>query len=183
MAEVMIDIETLSTEKNAAIISIGVAAFTMQEGVIDSEGYYLDMKHVHGHIDPATVRWWMGQSESAREVSFGGRHTPYAAALALCAFFERHKPSAVWANSPTFDSVILGNWWKGVTHGPLPAFPIPYKLERDVRTIRALAKELGIPETEWAGVAHNPVDDCCNQARDVIGIRKEIQRRIYGEHG
>jgi hypothetical protein len=180
----MIDIETLSTSKHAAVMAIGMCAFNLEHGVIDSEGYYIDPKHVYGHVDPKTVQWWMAQPEQVRERVFNGKHNPYQAAYGLLTFVQRHKAAAVWANSPTFDSVILKHWWEdmpGTANYPTvrdQPFPLVYKKERDVRTLRALALELGIEETPWQGDAHNPVDDCCNQARDVIHIRKEIRRRM-----
>lgn len=185
MAEVMIDIETLSISKHAAVIAVGMCAFTMDEGVIDSEGYYIDPKYVYGHVEPKTVKWWMTDAtQQARDTSFGGKKTPYDAAWGLLTFMQRHKAETVWANSPSFDSVILMHWWQdmpanaGYPSINLRPFPITHRMERDVRTVQALAKELGIELPPWDGTAHNPVDDCCNQARSVIHIRKEIRRRL-----
>jgi hypothetical protein len=183
VAEVMIDIETLSTRRDAAVIAIGMAAFTIDEGVIDTAGYSIDLKHVYGHISTSTFRWWMDQSEDAKKQSFSGRCTPYDAAVGLLSFLAKHDPETIWANSPTFDLVILQSWWDNMPATPAypsvqhMTLPFLYKKERDCRTMFALASELGIEVPMWHGTAHNPVDDACNQARAVIAIRKELRRR------
>ena len=173
---VMIDLETLSTRKDAAIISIGLAAFD-DEFVIETAHARIKMSEVFGHIDPATVKWWSEQGDAARHAAFSGEDTQTRAISIVRDFFDRHQPTEVWANSPSFDCVILRSWWDGQPRTPLGKYPISYRTERDVRTMLQYAKALKIPLPVWDGTAHNAMDDACNQARAIVTIEKELRRR------
>ncbi len=178
----MIDLETLSTRHDAAIISIGVAMFD-DDKVVDILGIALDMKTVYGHIDPATVKWWSDQNEAVRAYSFNGVIPPAPACMQLKTFFDLHKPTEVWANDPSFDLVILKTWWSKIeeqTHFRPANWFVSHKAERSCRTIYALARQIGINiDDSWTqGALHNPVDDAANQARAVIAARNGILTRV-----
>lgn len=188
---VMIDIETLSKNNDAFVLSIGMAAFD-DLNVVDTDGIAIDMNYGYGHIDPDTVKWWAGQSEAARHFSFSGTAWPYEAAAKMRNFLDSYggKNALVWANSPSFDLVILKNWWRNMPTSrngaalPRPPgdFPVTYKQERDMRTIKYIADQLGIDLTDlWTGVAHNPIEDAAMQARAVIRVMKAIKGRNFGE--
>lgn len=78
--DVMIDIETLGTGKDAAIIQIGAVAF---EPVSGGKIYNQEMKIFSVMVDPAdalangatvtieTLRFWLNQPEAARKLVFG----------------------------------------------------------------------------------------------------------------
>lgn len=176
MKSVMIDIETLSARKDATVISFGVAAFDDAK-VLETAGWALDFKHLlPGHVDPSTVKWWSEQSAPARAYSFGGGVQPLDAALGLITFLQRHGGDELWANDPTFDVVIMRNWWDELRKTTrLGDFPSHYRQERSFRTISAEARRLGHSlDHAWKTdfVAHNPVDDAATQARAVILARK-----------
>ncbi len=68
--QIMIDIETLSTEPNAAILSIGAVLFSVeQKKIIRTFTINIKMESSinYGHISPETVQWWMEQPYQARE--------------------------------------------------------------------------------------------------------------------
>jgi hypothetical protein len=182
MNNLMIDIETMSTSADAAVISIGICAFNLDQGVVASDGWAITSKDWHGEIDPDTVKWWSQQNEAAREFSFHGERASLYTALALHSFIEQHAPhpSEVWANDPDFDLIILKRWWARVEqhhNTKLPKWPISYKASRSCRTMFAEAKRLGIDYNHAYGhatVAHNPIDDACNQARAIIRIRTNL---------
>lgn len=179
----MTDVETLGTEPGAAIISIGICAFNQDQKVIDSAGWAIRCEDWHGNVDPKTVKWWMKQNEAAQEYSFNGTFTSLQAAILLKEFMAKYPDSELWANDPDFDVVLLKMWWKRVeahhnyTLGNFPGGPLRHRLPRSYRTIVAEAKRLGISTDQVfnpASVAHNPVDDACNQARVVVHIRNHI---------
>lgn len=178
MKSVMVDIETLSTMKDAAVISIGICAFNEDKGVIASAGWALDARDWTGNIDPSTIKWWTKQNEAARDFSFNGVERATSVAVGLKDFIRQwgggEAEDETWANDPDFDLVILQSWWKRIAAiGP---FPFHYRSARSCRTIWAEAKRLGIYYDPAAmhTVAHNPVDDACNQARAVIAVRKNL---------
>jgi hypothetical protein len=173
----MVDIETLGTSPDAAIISLGMAAFNDSE-LIATAGLAIRPADWHGDIDPSTVHWWMQQSAEARMFSFNGTGTAADAALQLHHFIQQYGGEETWANDPSFDIVKLRQWW-GRQNLAAP-FPIHYRTERSLRTIIALAKELHIVLPGSAGTAHNPIDDAANQARTVLAARTGLRAgRIY----
>ena len=175
----MIDLETLSTKSDAAILSIGCAIFNDKE-VIDSGGWALAPASIHGHIDPATIQWWAkSDKDGVREYSFSGQLTSLTAAFELKTMVAKHNASQVWAKDPDFDVVILRNWWDRVGKNEgvhLGDFPFSFWNTRSVRTIVGEAKRLGHDPEKAAGIygAHNPVDDAVSQARVVIAARQML---------
>jgi 3' exoribonuclease, RNase T-like len=182
MNHAMIDLETLSTRFDAAIISIGVAIFD-DNMIVDTAGWALDPKSVHGHIDPKTVMWWMGQEDAAREFSFTGKFLASTAGFELKTLLAKHDVKEVWSKDPHFDHVILQSWWERVgtaEHYNLGEFPYHYRAPRSFRTLEAEALRAGFTNAEWEEwnfVAHNPVDDAVTQARAVIKMRKLMGSR------
>jgi hypothetical protein len=175
----MIDVETLSTQPDAAILSVGVAIFDDTQ-VLEAESWAIADTYWHGHIEAGTVKWWNRQNEAARSFSFNGTSMDVSVALALKVLLEKHNPQETYANDPDFDLIILKQWWSRCMSGT--AFPIPYWTYRSYRTLSALTKEItGIdPKKEWAGsfIAHNPAEDAVAQARVVIQCRRALRRLI-----
>lgn len=174
MKRVMIDIETLSTNKHAAVLSIGVAVFNETQ-VVDTNGWAVEMGAIEGHIDPNTLAWWMKQSDAAREFSFNGTHHPIAMASELRPYIA--DADEVWANDPDFDLTILQHWWERMPR--LNAWPVSFRKYRSVRTMLMLAKRYYIAtEHVWTGkTAHNPIDDAACQARAVMEVFGALDRR------
>lgn len=184
MKSVMVDIETLSTRHDAMIISIGLAAFDVEQGVYATHGICINHKEWFGHMDPSTVKWWMEQESTTREYSFEGKTSQMVAAAEFKNFVE--DADEIWANSPSFDLVILKNWWNGLYANTVPSwhpgkFPVIYRTERDCRTIFNEARRLGIDiDHAWkmGSSAHNPVDDAANQARAIVEWRKHMRSSL-----
>lgn len=171
--KVMLDLETLSTAPNARVISLGIAKFD-DHVILETVGWALDLNKTHGHIDPATCKWWMDQSAPAKDFSFNGKCDPVVAAndlkKALVGCTE------LWANDPDFDVVIVKNWYEGL-HPSMGRWPVSFRLNRSYRTIMALAKEAQIDYSSAYTnnfIAHNPIEDAATQARAVIIARKAL---------
>jgi hypothetical protein len=79
----MLDLETLSTEPNAAIVSIGACAFDMLDKEEDIEHTFLrrvsiESNFEHGrHISADTLMWWFKQSPEAQQATFAGDNVRY----------------------------------------------------------------------------------------------------------
>lgn len=191
MKQLMIDLETLSTEDDAVVLAIGAVIFD-EEKVLDSKGWQLRFDNMSGHIDPETVRWWMDQSKEAQQVTFGGERVPaFVAAHELKGMIDKHQPTTFWANDPHFDYVILRNWWhrnqratqdKGTMMQPGIgyAWPFKYNQPRSYRTMVELAEQHGFtPEMRGQAkgmyVAHSAVEDAAAQARVIIAIKAYLQ--------
>jgi hypothetical protein len=185
MTHCMIDLETLSTRYDAAVISIGVAIFDDNK-TLDSAGWALSPKSVHGHIDPNTVFWWAQQSEAAREYSFTGKYQSMTAGFELKTLLAKYDVKEVWSKDPHFDHVILASWWDRVHEVEkfnLGEFPYHYRAPRSYRTLEAEVIRAGFTADMWQQfnyVAHNPVEDAMTQARAVIKMRQLMGSRHVG---
>lgn len=171
MTDISIDLETLSTQQDAAILSIGAAAFNRDTGEIGDVFYEvidLDDALQAGHVSGSTLMWWMRQSDSAKRPLFGEgaafAKVPLAAALQeLSAFIRRHDSVRVWGNGATFDISVLEHAYQ------LFKVQTPWAFWniRDMRTIVDVAQCHGFDKglIPFQGTAHNAVDDALHQAR------------------
>jgi DNA polymerase III epsilon subunit-like protein len=187
----MIDLETMSTRDDAAVISIGAVIFDEIQ-IIESLHLPLTMKGLRGHIDPETILWWINQSKAAQDQTFcNERLLPHMAAFDLWQLCEKYHVETFWANDPHFDFVILRNWWRryredapimapiGVELQPLidRAFPFKYNSPRSYKTVVELAKKYGFTDAMYDDAkgeftAHNAVEDAAAQARVVIACER-----------
>lgn len=159
----MIDIETLSTQPTAAILSIGAVKFDHQH--TQSEEFYARIGADHYdtlpadyHRDASTLRWWDQQSHKVREEAFYGDTSLNHALHHLHMFVAGS--DTVWANSPSFDLVILEHAYR--CNGMSP--PWTHRNQRDMRTLKDLA-QLPVPENPEL---HSAIADARHQALYVI---------------
>lgn len=171
---IMLDIETMGTHSNAAIVSIGALEFDLETGKI-GDNFYLNIDlqsclDVGLQVDGNTIMWWLNQSEAAQK-SIMEYRTPIKQALesfnAFCT-----DTYIIWANSTSFDCTILSNAYKkcGLNQ------PWKYYNERCVRTLEAFAPEIK-QQTPRTGTAHNALDDCYYQIAYCSSIWKHLQKQ------
>ena len=163
----MIDIETLSTSPNAAVASIGIAAFDM-EGIHEVHYTRVDWQAdsaAGGDVEPGTVAWWLAQSEEARkELTAKGRRAPKLACEWLNDIVKNVEPGNVWANGPEFDLVILSQMFKRYGMN----FPVPFWKWQSLRTAKLFGPDPQSIEYPTELVGHNALDDAVKQAIYVI---------------
>lgn len=172
MKNVMIDIETMGVENNAAIISIGAVEFDVTG--LGNEFYrtvHLESSCKNGGvISPSTVLWWMDQDEKAKKQLAQESNISIEMALNDLNFFLAKKDQLIWANSPSFDCVILKSAYENAG-APVPWF---YNQERDFRTFKSLYPGIQITDEE---TAHNALCDARWQARYAIEVFKILESR------
>lgn len=191
MNNVMIDIETLSTSKNAVILSLGAVFFDITSGQLGSSFYYTISRESCWEYgleeDCETLRWWIDQSEEARAVltcpdaddlpqvlhdfaGWLGENTP-----------EDQHPE-IWGNGPSFDNAILDNAFKACGIKT----PWRYSNERCVRTIVKLGRDLlGIDPKktiERKGTHHHALADAEHQALYVTAIYQALKSKAGAAH-
>jgi hypothetical protein len=176
----MLDLEALSLRKDACIIQIAAIMFDPETGergatfnqVVNETS--LEGAQI-GHIDVATVAWWMKQSVAP---ILGAQLTDEDDALplgvALCMFEEwlqeQHGEdfstlAALWSHGATFDIVVLENAFNRCGWSK----PWSYKVERDTRTLYAIAPG-GMPAVEKdPEQEHDALYDCEIQIKQVVG--------------
>lgn len=109
-SHIMIDLETLSTAPNAAILSIGAVQFTFESGI--RYEFLINVDPVSGiehglHVDKETVAWWKLQP---KEVSDAWKVDPKHITEALKKlnnFVGKDKNQLIWCQGGSFDHAIL----------------------------------------------------------------------------
>ncbi len=172
---IMIDIETLATNTNAAIIQIGACTFDEKHiflGSVASE-HYFESKHDFTVMNK-TVEWWESQSEDAKNALRINLEPDLAVLLDKFILWFDHagfkysksgKPG-VWANPPQFDLSIIRNALEA--HNK----PVPwhYRQERCARTIwREFRHKTGKTISEGL-IKHRADHDAMRQARSIAAI-------------
>ncbi|MCH2057919.1 MAG: 3'-5' exoribonuclease [Thalassotalea sp.] len=183
MNDVMIDLETLGNSSNAAIVSIGAVQFDPLSGGLGAEfECVVDIEDAekYGKIDASTVKWWLKQSDEARELF--KLQTAITLQDGLIEFHDWltantiFKKRTIWGNGATFDPVVLNNAYQATNL----ELPWPYWGVRDVRTVVDIGRRiLNIDpkkDIKIEGVAHNAVDDARHQAIYVSEIYKRLQQ-------
>lgn len=169
MNDLMLDLETLSTRNDAAIISIGACLFDMKTGQIGPTFHRhikLDDSPLRGHISADTVKWWLKQDDAARNaIASPAKAVKLGSALFdLREFIPRNKTLKLWSNGATFDLVIIRNALERFGY----IIPWQYWQERDTRTLVDIAERItGIKTTkiiEFSGTKHDALADALYQA-------------------
>lgn len=169
MRDIMLDIETLSTDSNAVIISIAAVQFDLKTGEIGEQFMMgLDISEQirkDGVVDGDTILWWLKQSDEARQSVTS--LTQHGVGKVLTAFNSWIKQLGItpastnlWGNSNSFDCTIVRNLYRreGIT------FILPFWCDKDVRTL-VILKGVDTRRYEFTGVSHNPIDDCLHQIK------------------
>lgn len=186
---VMVDLETLDSRETAVILSIGAVRFSLDPpelatpeflGLVDAE----DCQRYGLTIGADTVRWWMGQSEEARQNLYIAK-VPHgdcwlAPAPLLMNLFTFNKfvlevpDTKVWGNGATFDNMILRNAFRACEIKPAWS----YRNDLCYRTMRRMfPTNVPLIEKDPAqpnGVQHNALDDARRQAKWLCHIWKQI---------
>lgn len=178
MKDVMIDIETLATRNDAAIIQIGAVAFDPKTGEVGpsflvsvDENFYEAVTPFH--VCDKTAAWWVGQKEAKKSLQINKVGTVYIALDRLHEFFEslgddfviakkRKKSSRVWANPPQFDLSIL-RYAASKAYGHDTDVPWKYWQETDMRTLVHLR----------GPVRDEDLEDLRKQAKGLISHRAD----------
>lgn len=180
MTDIVIDLETLSTEPNAVVLTIGAIKFNRKEELKplkDYDKFYIRVdpkscEEIGCSIDSNTVNWWNKQSKEAKfeALEHPDRVPIRDALIALSRWIDGSK--VIWANSPSFDCVILEHAYKKCGIG----IPWRFWLSRDCRTLYDLAniRKRDLP----SNIEHNSLDDSFTQ---LIGIYKAFRiLKLYG---
>jgi hypothetical protein len=166
--DIMIDLETLATSTDAAILTIGAVKFDplgleLKEPAMDSFYCKVDLDscdRIGLVTNDDTIAWWASQSKEAQEAAFDPEdridiEDAFARLYKFCWGAKR-----VWSNGSCFDIMICEHVFKKVGR----AIPWKFWEIRDVRT----AFDLGINPQRPPVTAHHALEDAYNQA---IGIQ------------
>lgn len=171
----MVDIETMGTKSYSSIISIGALEFDINTGVTGKEFHVgVDLRSCMDaglKVDPATIQWWMDQSDEARKSINNMDSVPLIEALSMFSDFMKGMNYQIWGNGVRFDLGLIENAYH------ILKLPIPWKFynERDVRTLVSFRPEIRA-EITHSGVAHDALSDCYHQVEYCSAIWKEMNK-------
>lgn len=175
-AHVMIDLETMGTRPDAAIVSIGAVSFNIEEGLMSKFYVPVSLKSSVEHggtMDPDTILWWMQQSDEACKDIIEAT-TPIDLALRQLdqwmAYVVNHDNDleGVWGNGAMFDNVIINEAYRRLGKG------VPWTFRHD-KCYRTKKSESSL-KIRRIGTHHNALDDAKSQALHLIEIWKEQRR-------
>lgn len=164
---IMLDLETLGTATSSVITAIGAVAFDPSSKQLGDRFYvvlgdWAEQQKYGRTIDADTVKWWMEQSDAAREALI---LPPVAATtgVALNDFREFCNMNGghdvkLWGNGADFDCVLLSSLYGTYNIGR----PWSFRNNRCYRTIKGMG--WGPAKAQRVGVHHNALDDAITQA-------------------
>lgn len=165
---IVLDLETFGTGPHAAIASIGASSFRLGRNEMNG-AFYCSVSGGYRdgfEVDPETVRWWLKQSQEARDaLSVNLKSLPDS--LHEFSAWVRSRYASVgkdasdirmWGNGSAFDNVILRHAYSVCGLTP----PWDFRQDRDLRTILELYPyaDQGLFE----GTKHHALDDAVHEA-------------------
>ena len=182
MIEFMVDLETMGTGNDAAIVAIGAVAFDASNDYLipAPEGEFYTPISLTSSMeaglkcDASTILWWLEQEDAARQ-ELTGRTVPLRQALSqLTCWIGRIGPSrperTVWGNGATADNVWLRSAFKACSMTD----PWSYSGDRCYRTMKNMYPAISMPPFD--GVKHNALVDARMQALHLLDILRGVRR-------
>jgi len=169
--DLMIDLETLGTNVDAPIISIGAAFFDIENKTVGDTFYLvLDVAdQIDSKVrfaDASTIKWWMQQGDAAKKVFKDGAKPTKEVLELLRTWIMTHAGSKatktnkvkVWGNGSSFDITLMETIFKAYN----VECPWQFYNVMDLRTYRRFVAN-GAKVEKLEGTDHNALDDSINQ--------------------
>lgn len=181
----VIDEESLSTEPNAALYSIG-ATMVKDLDVVDRFYVNIDPQScldVGLHQSQSTMEWWAKQGKAAQDVLLTDR-VPLRQALQMWSdWIAKHggKSVRLMGNGPRADNQWLDSAYKacGMEN------PTPYWNDIDHRTLNWIGGAwLGLSkdDVKFKGVKHHAGDDAEHEAQHAISVLQRVRQALETQH-
>lgn len=189
--DVMLDIETLGTDTNAVVLSIGAVKFRLDtrdnQDTLDDESrsFYAvldieDQTRRGRKSDPNTIEWWQTQSRKARSVFNEEGEEVQGVVAALGSFLKNVR--RVWGNGNMFDNAIVQSLFDDYDED----YPVHYTGDLDLRTltyifnsIKKAIKRTVRPSVKFKGTVHNALDDAKRQVMEAQSMFSFLQGPKY----
>ncbi len=166
-SHVMIDMETLATDPNCVILTIGAVKFNPRStGILQTlelrPTVEEQLEKFNRNINDDTLRWWSEQSPDALEEALGDRGRISFAECMETLYKFCWNCDAVWSNGASFDVVVAETAFRQtLTNRPNP-IPWPFYTIRDTRTLYEIA---GVKLKDGGyKTSHKAVEDAERQA-------------------
>jgi hypothetical protein len=173
MKNIMLDLETLSLDPNAVILSISAVTFDLKTGKTGSciEVFLetAEQEAVGGRVSLSTIEFWVNQDRELMVPTLFNQNAT-SVKKALCKFSdwlnslvsEKHE-LLLWGNGVSADNVWIRNIYRRYN---IP-FPLSYWQDMDLRTLTQIIDYDEVKKRcgDFVGVKHCGLDDCKNQIR------------------
>jgi exodeoxyribonuclease VIII len=199
---VILDFETFGLGEKAVLLALGACTFDPATGEIGAEFYAgIDPRTQQGRdIDPSTVIWWLKQDQAARdkithavsladtleqgipegtpeeeidELYKNAAHSVQNVARSFIAWFDTLGDDVlVWTNG-----AVDHAWLQSMMDYCGYKNPVPYRAQRDYRTLKGLFRDV---KADDYGVAHNALDDAIKQAKHTVRIMRHMAELTIG---
>lgn len=175
MKNIMIDLETLGTVADAAIMSIGAVRFDLDSDKLDDAGFYASISidsntEYKRRIQEDTLLWWLKQPVEAQTVFHESKQT-LPVALRDFADWVGTDDCQVWSNGADFDLPMLAHAFTQC------GIEVPWKFWNSncFRTFKKLPGAKNV-KLQMAGTKHNALFDAIHQAKTA----QAIQAKLFG---
>lgn len=163
----MIDIETLGTDVDSVVVSLGAVFFDIETKQLGDTFYkrieIQSQLNMGRKITENTLLWWFNQDLAARKVFSEIGVLPLEVLVEFRKWiYERNSKALVWGNGSSFDISILEHLYKDYKI----AIPWSYKSITDFRTFKRFCDK-GV-RVEREGTYHQALDDAIYQAKFVL---------------
>lgn len=174
MKHIMLDLETMGSGPDAAIIAIGAVLIDITAPEWSKIQKFYTTVNLEssvadgGTIDPGTVIWWLKQSKEAQEAVVESEgQLPIRDAIneftRWCGGMADQLTTCVWGNGASFDNVILSR--AILRSGGI----VPWKFRNDrcYRTLKNLYPDVPFVHDD---VRYNALDDALAQTNHLLEI-------------
>ena len=172
MIHAMIDLETLSTNPDAVILTVGGVKFNPYNSVEPSQGMYFrvdvdSQTAIDREVMQDTLEWWAKQPKEISEEALGDKDRISLEDMVKTINKWSVGVDVFWCQGPLFDYAILQNLYKQLGH------PVPWQYWqiRDSRTLFSLVPR---DPNEKREALHNALADCYFQAKKVQKIYQQL---------
>jgi DNA polymerase III epsilon subunit-like protein len=171
---VVLDIETLDTKPNAAIIALAAVVMTVEHGILNDDFYEIvdldSSLKSGGTVDANTLKWWLTvPSESAKAEIIKQQGKPLAEVLTwFTKYMNRGKGLKVWGNGANFDNVIIRSSYDRL------GMVCPWSSKQDMcfRTLKTFYPELIVkPPVDKQHIA---IEDTRAQATSLLSMLRKM---------
>lgn len=172
MIHAMIDLETLSTNPNATILTVGGVKFNPHTFEEPAQGMYFRVDvnkqtSMGRDVMQDTVNWWSKQPKEISDEAFSDDNR-----ISLDDMIKKINKFSVgvdvfWCQGPLFDYAILQDIYKQL------GYPVPWQYWqiRDSRTLFSLVPR---DSNEQRTGLHNALEDCYFQAKKVQQVYNQL---------
>lgn len=172
MNHLMIDLETLDIIHSAVVFQAGVTIFNEDGSMPVRRRFDIDVlpQIMAGRtMEKSTQEFWMGREKKIWERSANDVFSVETFFLELSEIVDEWKPRTFWANSPSFDMVILRSLAKDFDVD----LPWDFRQDMDMRTLKQMFRMLG-HHFEPTENSHNALDDTISQASMTARMMKDL---------